>query len=214
MTTFADLKTRCATRFRDSSNEIVSATEWGEYLNEAYRDVQQSHPEWPWMDQQTTSLTISASTRSAALPADVFRTSVVYNSTDDLLMMPIDGGHRQAFKLYPEQTETGTPEQYVIEGTYLFIYPMATVTTTFEVHYYGPRADMTGTDEPAFPEQYHRILIDGAMARAYEDDGNGGQAQVAWEHFAAGIDRMKTDLLNAHYDRYQQIIDDWWDGRD
>jgi hypothetical protein len=207
------LQTRCSTRFRDPDNEVVSDAEWTGYLNDAYRDVQAASAFWPWMEAVVTSaVTVTAGNQYVALPTDVSRIQAIRNRTDDLAMRPIPG-RTLHLETFPEgSTVTGTPTLYRVAAKRLYVYPTPTADTVFDLEYPVAVADLSaGADEPAFPEQYHHALVEGALSRAYVDDGAPEQAAGHLAAFDGILGRMLTDLLGApRADHYPAIVDDWY----
>lgn len=204
------LTARLKTRFRDPSEDVITSTEWLSYLNDAYRDVIAAHPDWPFLEQRNSAFTATAAARTTTLPTDCFRVRAVYNATDQLAMNQIDGLD-MVFRLYPSQAEPGPPVHFRLRNNLIEWYPLPEVSTTIVLDYIAtPVMLSAGADEPVFPEQYHHLLVEHALARAYEDDGNVQQAAVHNERFATGLSGMMADLLSARMPYYPTIVDTWW----
>lgn len=201
------LETRCRTRFRDPDQAVVTNTEWDDFLNDAYRDVIAASPLWPFLEQRNSAFSATAATRTTSLPTDCYRVLAVYNQTDHIVLNQIDG-RDMAFRLYPNQDETGPPIHFRIRGQHIEWYPLPEVTTTVVLDYIAtPALLAAGGDEPVFPEQYHNILVEGALARAYEDDGNLEQSAVHQGRFETILAGMMADLLNDRSPYSHTIID-------
>ena len=56
-------------------------------------------------------------------------------------------------------------------------------------------ADLAAADSPTFDSRWHHILIEGAMYRAYLDDGNAEQAGLHKAAFDTMLDSMRAALL-------------------
>lgn len=204
----ADLTTTCELRFRDTANAIVSEPLWLEYLNLSHVDVVTADPYWPFLESQTTSLVVSSGAGTVALPTDSLRVSAVYNATRDVALVPIDG--RSEYRhWFPNADENlGTPQFYRLRGSTLEVYPFADTATTLHVDYFvHPGALVSG--EPVFPEAYHRILVHGALAYAYEDDGQLQQADVHRAQFERLLQRMRMDLLSPRTESFPMIVDNF-----
>lgn len=52
-----------------------------------------------------------------------------------------------------------------------------------------------GSDSPTFDSRWHNILVEGALYRAYLDDGAADQANVHKTEFTTQLEEMKADLL-------------------
>lgn len=204
------MQTRLRTRFRDPNQNIYTNTDWLGYLNDALQDVQAASHFWPWMETRSIALSVLASTRSVALPTGVVGVTAVLNRTDRIPMRPFEGT-AETFDQYPEQTETGVPYSYRVFGSTLEIYPLGTGATSLAVEYVVGSAELaTGTDVPPWPVQYHRILVEGALARGYTDDGAPEQASLHQAAFNAILEDMKAALLVERHERYPQIVDNFW----
>lgn len=200
------LQARCAFRYRDTGNHFVQADDWTEYLNDVYMDVVAADPLWPFLEAQTTSLSVAAGTGTVSLPTDVWRVTSVYNATDKIPLAPIPGRSEYRHWFPNPASSPGIPLWYRLRGSTLEVYPYASATTTLYADIASPPPLLaTGSDEPVFPEQYHRILVAGALARAYEDDDReSGIQQARYERL---LQDMKMDLLGPRTEGYPSIID-------
>lgn len=206
----SSLQSRCATRFRDPNNNIITAATWKDYLNESYRDVTGVSPIWPWLETRDASISISSGSRTGSMPADIYVLNAVYNSTDDLLMTPI-AGRSQYRDWYPSDDEAGVPIHYHLNGAYIEVFPLPTQTTALKVDYIAQPTTLSSSgDVPAFPAQFHHALVEGALMRAYIDDGNLQQAQVYGDRFDRIMADMQKSLLGPRSDRFHGIDDRWF----
>lgn len=209
MSTFLALRTRCSVRFSDAAFALVTDATWKDHVNTAYRRVQSAEALWPWRELTSTTLTVVAATRSIALPIDAWRVLSVYNSTDTIKLWPFEGTVEQLRQW--DQTETGTPIQYRILNDLLQVYPIPTGSTVLTVEYLGRAADLSGdSDLPVFPSQYHDILVEGALADAYADDGNTSQYTLHDGRFKELLAEMRQDLLSDRQERSSEIVDNWF----
>jgi len=81
-----------------------------------------------------------------------------------------------------------------------------------QVEYFAGPANLlvSGSDVPVFPSQYHRLLVEGALARAYLDDGNDKWSTMHFDREAKLLAGMVNDLLGPRQQRFSQIVDDWY----
>lgn len=206
---FSVIRTYAAARFRDPTNVIVSDADWKNYVNTAYGDVLMRFPYAPWNEASTT-VTVNAGSRSATLPVNVFQVTAVYDQTNGFPMVPMEG-RAQVFNEYPQQTETGQAMHYRIFGNTLQVYPLPQTNTTYVVEYLVQPAELVNdTDLPAFPEIWHDILVSGAVALAYRDDGNPAMA----DKYEVEAEDMTKALIQwmaqPRQDRYYEIVDTNW----
>lgn len=160
-------------------------------------DVVGADPNWPFLEVRNASLSIAGGMAETTLPADVWRVTSVYNATDKIPLTPIPG--RADFRhWFPAPADgLGIPLFYRLRGNVLEVYPWPAVTTEIDVDVAQPPAALTaGADEPIFPEQFHQLLVLGALARAYEDDGAPNQATPYQGRYERLLQSMKQDLLS------------------
>jgi hypothetical protein len=135
--------------------------------------------------------------------------TAVWNSTAQIPLVPIEG--RSDYRhLFSRGDESGTPVAYRLRSNQIEVYPLPEVATTLHVDYMATPALLSaGTDVPAMPSQYHHMLVEGAMARAYQDDGAPDQAQLHLARFDRILEGMAADLLSGRNDSYYQVVDTW-----
>lgn len=202
------LVARCQTRFSDLQGRAVSEAEWQAYVNDAYSEVI-SDRDWPFLETRSSSTVISAGTNSASLPTDVWTVLDVFNNTDGITVLPIHG-RNTAREAFPDLTATGVPQFYRLFGDTIEVFPSAQANTTLALDYFVHPAELTASDEPVFPRPFHKILVDGALAYAYDDDGNNQQAAICRARFEQGIVRLVNHLLGARTGNYPQIVDSFF----
>lgn len=206
----ATLQSICGTRFRDPNNNIVSASNWTMYLNSAIRLVSAASPIWPWLEQRSVTVSVTAGSRTGPLPTDIYAFTAVYNSTNRLLMTPI-AGRSQYRDYYPGDDETGVPIHYHLSGDTIEVYPLPEAATTLKVDYIKNPTDLSSSsDEPAIPPQFQEALIDGALMLAYQDDANPTQAQVYEARYERILADMKAAYLGPRADRFHGVDDRWF----
>ena len=207
----AQLRARCKSRFRDLNNSVYTDQEWTAYLNEAYDDITNDSPWWPFMQAKNTAVNYPAQAASIPLPGtDTWRVIEILDATDRYPLAPLFGGSA-VFAAYPyADTTFGNPLHYRLFNNTLEVYPRPLVAITLNIEYMTPPLDLAAdTDVPVFPAQYHLAIVSGALARAYEDDGNGQQSQIHWARLDEIVDDMKSDLLGARQETYPIIQDVW-----
>lgn len=209
---FSAMVTRCESRFRDESNNIVSADEWKAYLNDAMSDVVAFSPHWPFRKTVNTSaVTVDAATRSKALPTDIYRVTAVRNATDNIDMWSVEGNTTH-IRYDPEQNLTGPPRWYRVTGATIEVWPLPEVNTVLHLEYMDSPDELSADgDVPPWPAHYHRILVYGALAKAYEDDGAWEAASFYKGEFATMLDGLYQEMIGQPlHDRQPVIVDDWF----
>jgi hypothetical protein len=293
MTTASALASRCDTRFKGSSNSVVSAASWLAYLNEAYNRVNVFTPLWPWLETSEQSLTVpdsgtvgAVNNRSAALPTDVLGVNWVYDVTDDYRLID-QMGRGDFFHQDHLRSEVGQPVTYRVRGSSIELNPTPNVATSIvleailcptalaadtvsvtshtgavagnvtatgvhvgdtllsvvgvktsdqSVHDFTSEFTITATNtinnsggtttagyvltvtwrtlsssaSPVFPSAYHDILIDGALAAAYLDDGNAAQGKEYEDRFTNRLTHMMQSVLMNRTETNQPVRDTFW----
>lgn len=200
---------RCTRRFRDPSHKAVTTLDWIDYLNDAYMDVVSYRSDWPFLDNRAT-VTLAPGEGEALLPENAFAVTAVHNTTDHFPLSPIDG--TVAYRhMFPDPANSlGTPQVYRVRRNKLEVFPRPSVQTRLEIDVELPVPELLAdTDEPVFPEQFHRLLVSGALSLAYADQGNLEHMQVHNQIFQAGVQRMAVDLLGTRTEQYVVPTDVW-----
>lgn len=208
--TLTELVTRCQARFRDTGGYTFLAEEWEAYLNEVYLSVVASRPDWPFMQTKSTAITFAPSATSMSLPADAWRVSSVYNATGKYPLVQIDGPAQHIY-LYPDPTASpGSPQHFRVFARTIELYPVPAESTDVVVEYSASPAELTGSDSPIFPIQYHQVLLHGALQHAYEDIGNLQQAKVHEGHRDRLVLAMQNDLFGPKHPEFPVLTDNFF----
>lgn len=199
-------------RFGDQSNQVYAVGYWNNRLQEAYRRVHGSSPFWPWLENRNSAVSITANTNSAALPTDFRRALAVFNSTDMIPMVELTG-KREYRRLYPAGiVSTGVPIHYRFQANTIEVFPTPTATTTIALDFAAkPGTFSNDTDIPEWPEDWHDLLTEYAIAYAYLDDGNLDQYQAHMSVFTTQLGELTRAVLEARGDGYPQIDDNWFE---
>lgn len=197
-------------RFSDSTNVIYTAAEWLEYINDRYQEVWGASPFWPFKRSHATVSITSGSRASSALSNGVWRVESVLDSTNNNRLKPLRGRALLA-SIDPSEDSAGPPQFYNLFGNKIEVWPTPDTTVSLKVDVLLQGTDLAAGDSPAFPEQYHRMLVDGALAMAYADDGNAAMAKMYEDKFVKKLEQMKGDLLDTQEEGSHVIVDDFWD---
>src|SRR5579871_959 len=168
---FSAIRTQAAFRFRDVSFQVVTDSNWKDYVNDAYQMALSATQFFPW-NETSSLLTVPANTRGVSLPTDVWHVQAAWDHDNQFPLVALEG-RQQVYMEYPQQTEVGQAMHYHVFNNQFNVYPMPQIDTEYKLEYSQRPADMVNdADVPVFPPQYHRMLVDGAVALAYTDDGN------------------------------------------
>lgn len=211
MTTTAALIDRCIARFGDPNQEIVDDATWLSYLQDAYDEGNRFSPYWPWMKRVTEDLTITPPGNNTGFTS-VYRILAVHNETDDLRLTALEG-NQTVYDVFPDFDESpGTPVLFRLFGENLEVYPFPDHEIAILIEFYGP-VDLLADDTslPVWPYEFHEALVDGALARAYLDDGNEKFASDYDAKFQQALIKMEENTLGgAQNPTYPRIVDDWY----
>lgn len=210
MTTFANLRTQCATRFRDASNAVITDAVWKDYVNQAYQEANAHSPLWPWLETSEQTVTVAANTRGIALPADIIQVNWAYDSTDDYRLRPQEGRGDPWHTML--RSTVGLPLTYRVRASNIEIFPMPTTNTVVIVEgMLMPARMVNDGDVPVWPSNFHEALIPGALALAFLDDGNSEFATAQDNRFQRQIASMLTAVLAFRTEQNVPIRDTMWD---
>lgn len=148
----------------------------------------------------------SVGSRFVTLPSD-FRSvkMVTYNKEK------IDYVGFQEFDFY-SNANSGYPMYYCIRQDRLYLDPIPNLSGGYlQLWYYAIPAELSGdSDSPVIPVDFHRYLSDYATFKAFQVDGLLDQAQLYYQEFKEGSDRLKKeDLYHRSRQMYKQVRQEW-----
>lgn len=209
MTTFAALRTQCATRFRDAANAVVTDIVWKDYVNQAYQEANAASPLWPWLETSEQTVTVTGGQRSGTLPTDVLQVNWVYDTTNNQYLRPQEGRGEQWKQGL--RTDSGLSASYRLRSNTIELFPLtaATVTLVAECVLMPVRMSADG-DLPVWPANWHELLIPGALALAFLDDGNAEFHKLNDDRFRRQLDEMKNAILAFRTSEMVPVHDNFW----
>ena len=216
--TIASIITEIETRFKDTTNRVVTEAEWVAYIAQAWDEMVAIAPDLPFLrTQDQFNVTFLAGDNEISLdgvlaPAP-FRLTGVYNATDASPMTPLPND-ALAWELFPPSTPRGAPTHFQFISRYgaptLLVYPTPSRATDVYIAYIEETESLHGIStgyKPPIPDQYLALMMHGALARAYEDDHQWDAASVHHGHFARIAERMRIDMLLPNTPGYPGIRD-------
>ena len=181
----------------DRGFDYLSDTRLGRYVNQSYKSIC-NRAAWPFLRTTTTGtapLTIS-DLRAVLGVVDTTTNAKLYHADRRHLIESVD----------TLLTTTGTPTYWYQESrTIIKVYP-ANTTDTLSVHYLKVPATLTGTDAHLIPEEFEDLIVDGAVVRAYKDQGQLDTAASTQEFYNEGLREMQDALLSRNHDGPNYII--------
>jgi hypothetical protein len=210
VSTFLQLRTQCAARFRDTGFTIVADAQWKEYVNQAYQWANTYSPLWPWLETASATVTVLSGTRGIALPADTVQVNWAYDTTDNYRLIPQEG-RGDPWRNANLATDTGSPVTYRIRNGTIEVFPLPTQNTIITIEAVTMPVRMVADgDVPVWPTHFHEVLLDGAVSLAYLDDGNAEFQGILWGKFQAGVKDMLQTLLLFRTETNPPIRDVFW----
>ena len=172
------------------------------YLNDAYLlDICETE-DWPFLnasEEGPAPLTI----------ADLRSIHIVINSSQGYKLSPVDP-REITDNFDSDLSRPGNPAfWYLTNDQTIAVFPTSGTDKLLVTYLRAPSA-LQSTDSPVLPTRFHTLIVDGAVARAYEDSDDYELAQNARENFEARLARMRESLLGQNRDvpgEYIAIID-------
>src|SRR5690606_7391971 len=179
------------------------------WLNQAYREMLNLHS-WPFLQAHVTGAAgagqvVVPDLRKIRFVTDVDQYGDGAGSVPGRALTRVSKD--DLVDEYKDLTHTGRPDYYYLDGT-------STVNTyrvggTIRVDYIKRVDPMSSDlDEPIFDEEYHPLIVDRAMIKAYIDSDNFEAAQALRDEFDAWMLAMAEDyLLDSREVQIIRIVD-------
>lgn len=176
------------------------------WLNDGLRYVVR-HTALP--DYETSASLVSvAGTATIALPSDF---GVALKLQDTAIYDVLERTTRDEFLQYNTSVR-GRPFKYALYGSNIQLYPTPNAVYSYTLLYRKvPVAMSADADTPAFPSEYHHLLIDYALHRAWRAHEDEKRADYYWQEFRRELNEVKWDLEHRNEDGNVQIVGttDW-----
>lgn len=176
--------------------DYLSTSECEGYVNDAYRlDICEA-ADWEFLSTTATGT-------SPLEVTDLRSIEYVINSTQERKMKSRD--RRFITDFNPDLSAKGNSVYYYVTGgNTINLYPSS--EDTMSVRYYKVAPKLTGTDTPLLPERFHTLIVDGAVARAYENSDDYELAQAARNNFLTRLQVAMEALLDPFRDGPNDFI--------
>lgn len=199
--TFAELKTELYARGTDYlSEDAAGVTRAERWLNQGYREICAVQP-WVFLEATVTG---SAAGTGLSIP-DLRRIVYIKHVATGMPLRPVQ--MRELVNDSVDLDYAGDPQFYYFTSDVL-IKTVPTNSDSIEVRYIKRVAPMTGTDSPLFDEEYHNLIVDKAMVRAYIDGDNYEAAAALKAEIGETINAMREDYsLTSSEPGYIRIVD-------
>lgn len=188
---FSELKDELFARGTDYLEEdaagIARAERW---INQAYRRILNLQA-WPFLQAVATGPAGEGYVQINDLRKIRYVVDLTNGPTSG---RPLSRRTREDLTLAGEDVDIeGTPESYFVEqGIFVQGWPRG---GTIQVYYVKRVDPLTGTDSPLFDEEYHDIIIDLAMMKAYKDSDNFEALAATKQEAKEALDAMVNDYM-------------------
>lgn len=169
-----------------------------QYLQDAYLLDICEDEDWPFLEA-------SASGPAPLSIADLRAVEYVLDTTNGNCQLEPLKRARLVDSVNNDLTQVGTPRFYYITGgNTVNVQPVATDTIT--VAYWKVPSELSGEDEPLLPARFHSLIVDGAVARAYENSDDHELADAARAKFDGRFERMRASLGMLQHDADEDFV--------
>lgn len=176
------------------------------FINDAYYEMATREP-WPFLETIADINTVAGS-NALTMPGDFNKALSLTNLTTG---RAIRHERRENIWLAGDNplAASGEPHTFWFRGNSIFMQDVPDRVYSLRLCYIRVPAALTATPDstPDIPAQHHRILVLGALVKAYmlEDDPElAAQFQNAFDRKLAA---MQRDLWERQYDRPDRIVD-------
>lgn len=188
-------------------------------VNDALNDIYDAELNWPFLHSNTT---VATTTYQPTYNLPATQTEIDWNSffrkgnlTASPPQVPIKMGFlsyqewQDKYKAMDEQivdlfnltgSSQGSPPERVIQindhATFNVSPPPDVAYTIYYEYWYRPTDLVLFGDTIVIPDQFSKVVIDGATYYSYMFRDNVEEAQVMFKKFTDGINQMRTRLIN------------------
>ena len=178
-------------------------------VNNSIRDINQMAYEWPF-NLTTVSQTLVANTSRYAFPSD-FKTASMDTfriqrdtslGTDTVPLSIMNYEEYMSHHIGQEyNTALANTPTHVVKSTALefILAPTPDKAYQLDYEYYSIPSDLvSASDVPPLPEQFRRVIVDGAMYYGYMFRGDIENTQLSTQKFEDGLKQMRSIYINRY----------------
>jgi hypothetical protein len=201
------------TLFSSQSERLLNREEIIDDINEGYRILVNKIIDLgiDYYVKKGDQIPLVANQEEYILPSDFVRPKRIYISYDGSNEYPAE-----PMDFVLEQSKTAYLEaepKYFFRGEKIVIRPVPTSSTGYiqPYYYYMPNPLENDDDEPELPKGYHNLLVNYALARAFEKD-----KKIDWVNYYMGLFTNQTELMLLEIkkrtpERGQRIVPFGWE---
>lgn len=177
--------------------DYKSNAEGLQYINDAYLVDICDAEDWPFLE----------AVAEGPSPVEILslgHVEEVLNPSQRMKLEPLRRS-RITETLDTDLATAGTPNLYYIsEGNTVNVYPHS--AETLVVRYVMSPEAISEEDVPIIPARFHSLIVDAAVARAYEDSDDYELAENAETKFQRRLEKMREALLYPQHDGPDEFV--------
>lgn len=178
--------------FKARGFDYLATSRCENYVNDSYVLDICEQSDWPFLEKSTEG-------KAPLEISDLSAVRYVIDVTQEVKLKPLKQD-RITDDYGVNLVVSGNPAFYYLEGgDTVKVYPAST-SDTISVAYWKTASRLNGTETPIFPERFHSLIVDGAVARAYEDSDDYELANAAKDRFNARLTSMQEALTDLQHD--------------
>lgn len=158
------------------------------FIQTAYTEIQNIYFDWKFLRKESTFATV-AGNNLITPPADLHIWDVkrIYDADGN----PVDVIDYDDLDIKINSSETGRPQLFIVKNdNKLLMYPKPDAIYEYSYNYFRNPFKLTvDTDTPAFPEQFHKVIV--------------GRALIMYGNYESAAEAVKagTELYQTFYPR-------------
>ena len=185
--------------FQSRGFDYLSTSRASNYINAAYQLDICEEEDWPFLEA-------SKEGKAPLEIADLRAVEFVVDTAQNIELLPLDRRHLVA-EVNSDLGTVGTPSVYYLTGgNTINVFSVNTENTLLVRYWKAPEA-LTGSATPLVPSRFHSMIVDFAVARAYEDSDDYELARAAYNTANARLERMRASYGSQHADGPDQYIE-------
>lgn len=180
------------------------------WLDKAQKDIARRTNVRTEQDKDTLAALAGASTLS--LPTDFARIISLTRGVDsDTETDPITQLELPVYDANFNSSISGTTYAFAISGTQILLLPKIDVATNFFIRFWKLPATITTSVDPEIPEDYHSLLVDYALFRAYASQHDRQMSKFHKDLYDAALLEMQGQVHADHQTGPMITPGTWYD---
>lgn len=161
--------------------------------------------------EETETLVTVAGTSTVNLPSDFVR-EISLSLIDDngTRRAPLTQFTLQTYDQNYDTTSRGSPYAYAVSEAQLLLLPVPDAVYSLYLRYFDMPGDITTSFDPVVPTEWHELLIDYALFRAYAREHDRVNAMFHKNLFDEALDKMAGEINSDHEADGPVVVQGTW----